>query len=873
MTPSSTSNTAQLRQNVRHLGEILGQVIQSQGDAGLFEAVEAIRLQSKQSRDDDDQEALRALLTQLNEKQILDVARAFSHFLNLANIAEQHHTLADYSQSLFSATASLESAFQQLLNDHEHNRLNTVLKNLSIDLVLTAHPTEITRRTLIHKHGEINDCLTRLEILNDKAAASSKDHSRLKELISQIWHTEEFRSDRPTPIDEARWAFAVIENSLWDAVPQFLRVVDDICERYALPIPPPNWSPIRISSWIGGDRDGNPNVTAKVTREVLLLAQWQACTLLENDIATLYEELSVTTASTTLEGATEGALEPYRFLLKPLRDRLQGQRLNIEKALNDQSLAPVPLTLSEIVDPLEACYESLQAVNLDVLARGYLLDTLRRVHCFGPYLIQLDIRQESARHTQAIAELTEALALGDYRDWNEGQRCDWLRGELDNPRPLIPAGWKPTPETQEVIDTFLVIAETPQSALGSYVISMAAEASDVLAVQVLLKATGCTTNMLVAPLFETLDDLESAPRVVEELLSDNAYRDRCDHQIMVMIGYSDSAKDAGMLAAGWAQYRAQESLLSVCKKFAVKLQLFHGRGGSIGRGGAPAHDALLSQPPGSLENGLRVTEQGEMIRTKLGLTPLAVNTLGRYASAILQANLTPPPEPAGEWRVLMNRLAQHSCEDYRRWVRDEPNFVPYFRQATPEQELASLPLGSRPTRRRSDGGIASLRAIPWIFAWSQNRLMLPAWLGAGSALARAAADEHEVVLKSMAREWPFFGARLSMLEMVFAKSDLTIAELYDHLLVSPELADLGAALRQQLSNDRAALLAILETGSELERDNWGRESINLRDIYTAPLNLLQAELLRRQRANPEEATERALMVTIAGVAAGMRNTG
>ena len=280
MTPSSTSNTAQLRQNVRHLGEILGHVIQSQGDAGLFEAVEAIRLQSKQSRDDDNQEALHALLTQLNEKQILDVARAFSHFLNLANIAEQHHTVADYSQPLFSATASLESAFQQLLTDHEHSRLNTVLENLSIDLVLTAHPTEITRRTLIHKHGEINDCLTKLETLNDKAAESSKNHARLKELISQIWHTEEFRSDRPTPIDEARWAFAVIENSLWDAIPQFLRVVDEICERYALPVPPPNWSPITLSSWIGGDRDGNPNVTAKITEEVLLLAQWQACTLL-----------------------------------------------------------------------------------------------------------------------------------------------------------------------------------------------------------------------------------------------------------------------------------------------------------------------------------------------------------------------------------------------------------------------------------------------------------------------------------------------------------------------------------------------------------------------------------------------------------------
>ena len=873
MTPSSIHNTTQLRQNVRQLGEILGQVIQSQGDAGLFDAVEAIRLQSKQSRDDDNQEALRALLTELNEKQILDVARAFSHFLNLANIAEQHHTVADYSQTFFSASASLESAFQQLSADHENSRLHAVLENLSIDLVLTAHPTEITRRTLIHKHGEINDCLTRLESRNDNASESAKNHNRLRELISQIWHTEEFRSDRPTPIDEARWAFAVIENSLWDAVPQFLRVVDDVCNRYALPSPPPDWNPIKISSWIGGDRDGNPNVTAKVTREVLLLAQWQACSLLENDIATLYEELSVTTASQALEATTEGALEPYRFLLKPLRDRLQRQRLHIEQALDGQRLPPPPLALSDIVEPLEACYASLRAVNLEVLARGYLLDTLRRVHCFGPYLIQLDIRQESARHTQAMSELTDALALGDYRDWTEQERCAWLREELNNPRPLLPDDWQPTPETREVIDTFFVIAETPQSALGSYVISMAAEASDVLAVQLLLKASGCGTDMLVAPLFETLDDLESAPRVVEELLSDVAYRKRCEHQIMVMIGYSDSAKDAGMLAAGWAQYCAQESLLGVCQKYRVKLQLFHGRGGSIGRGGAPAHDALLSQPPGSLENGLRVTEQGEMIRTKLGLTPLAVNTLGRYASAILQANLTPPPEPDHEWRILMNQLSADSCEDYRRWVRDEPNFVPYFRQATPEQELASLPLGSRPTRRRSDGGIASLRAIPWIFAWSQNRLMLPAWLGAGSALDKAVAAGQEETLRNMAQQWPFFGARLSMLEMVFAKSDLTIAEHYDHLLVSPDLAGLGAALRQQLSDDRGTLLKILETELELQEDSWGRESINLRDIYTAPLNLLQAELLRRQRAHPDQATERALMVTIAGVAAGMRNTG
>jgi phosphoenolpyruvate carboxylase len=274
-----------------------------------------------------------------------------------------------------------------------------------------------------------------------------------------------------------------------------------------------------------------------------------------------------------------------------------------------------------------------------------------------------------------------------------------------------------------------------------------------------------------------------------------------------------------------------------------------------------------------LINGLRVTEQGEMIRTKLGLTPLAVNTLGRYASAILEANLAQPPSPQADWRQLMEELAADSCDDYRKWVRGDDKFVPYFRSATPEQELASLPLGSRPTRRRSDGGIASLRAIPWIFAWSQNRLMLPAWLGAGSALRKALQGGHAGTLRDMARRWPFFAARLSMLEMVFAKADSGIAALYDQLLVSDELAPIGDALRQQLLSDQAALLEILEADAVLEDNPWGRDAIALRDIYTAPLNLLQAELLRRQRQAPGIVTERALMVTIAGVAAGLRNTG
>ena len=340
-----------------------------------------------------------------------------------------------------------------------------------------------------------------------------------------------------------------------------------------------------------------------------------------------------------------------------------------------------------------------------------------------------------------------------------------------------------------------------------------------------------------------------------------------------MIGYSDSAKDAGVLAASWAQYRAQEELLEVCTEHDIRLTLFHGRGGSIGRGGAPARDALLSQPPGTLKYGLRVTEQGEMIRTKLGWTSMAVKTLALYTTAICRANLLTPPAPHPEWRQMMEILSAESCLAYRDVVREEPDFVSYFRHATPEQELAKLPLGSRPARRAGGGGIESLRAIPWIFAWSQNRLMLPAWLGAGAALQAAIDRGQAAVLAEMVASWPFFAVRLSMLEMVFAKADVDLSAYYDSCLVPEQWRGIGDRLRQQLGLDQATVLDLLDCETPLQRQPWTRESLQLRNFYTDPLNYLQAELLMRQRENPAEHLERAIMVTIAGIAAGMRNTG
>ena len=873
MTPAITPlDTSTLKQNVRLLGDALGAVIKRSAGDDVFQNIERIRQASKDAKDAELTEALFEQMRDLDSEQLHLIARGFAQFLNLANIADQQFTTSAAMSERVGAQSIVSRTIHELKATVPTNDIERALADLHIDLVLTAHPTEITRRTLIHKHGEIHQCLADLE---NSHSNDSRTRDRLADLIAQIWHTEEFLEQRPTPLDEARWSFAVIENSLWDAVPAFLRDIDQVATTNGLTLRERTRTPIRLSSWIGGDRDGNPNVTAAVTEQAMLLSRWQAADLIDRDLAQVYEELSVTSATDDIRSLVNDAREPYRALLRPVRDAVRAQREQLGLHLRDATQSqPSPIATADIQGPLQQCRASLQAVGLDTIANGKLLDLIRKLSTFGAHLVTLDVRQESTRHSDVIGEITVALGLGDYRDWSEADKLSFLQSEIREARPLIPMGLACSAPCQEVLDTFNVIAKAPREALGCYVISMASDASDVLAVQLLLKATGGPLDLPVSPLFETLDDLDGAPKTIAALLKDADYVDRIDHSLVVMIGYSDSAKDAGMLTAGWAQYRAQEQLLEVCERHHVKLQLFHGRGGTIGRGGAPAHQALLSQPPGSLQQGLRVTEQGEMIRVKLGLEPLAVNTLGQYTSAILRANLTPPPVPTPEWRSLMDALAESACNGYRNWVREHPNFVTYFRQATPEPELASLPLGSRPARRRQNGGIETLRAIPWIFAWSQNRLVLPAWLGAGTALKEITRSDNGLdQLREMRESWPFFASRLSMLDMVYAKSSTVINQLYDSTLVDDDLQPLGNELREQLAKDISTLQQILEVDTLLAEDPWGLESIGLRNIYTAPLNLLQIELLRRIRTDEDDSVKRALMVSIAGVAAGMRNTG
>ncbi|HEY5716906.1 MAG TPA: phosphoenolpyruvate carboxylase, partial [Motiliproteus sp.] len=783
---------APLRDNVRLLGQLLGDTIRHDcGDAFLAQ-VEHIRSLAKAARAGQGKtEDLIQALKALKEEELVPMARAFSQFLNLANLAEEHHRVRRRSSLV--VTKADPHALDQVLDHTLKQGIDsaTLLEkaaSLQVELVLTAHPTEVNRRTFIQKYDAMAANLARLDREHPLSHHYHDIEERLQQLISEAWYTNEIRSERPTPVDEAKWGFAVIENSLWSAVPIFLRNFDRELERCTGQRLPWHAAPIRFASWMGGDRDGNPNVTAKVTAEVLLLSRWMAADLLLKDVEKLRHELSMSRASDELLQRTAHCSEPYRELLREVRGRLLNTRQWAENCIKSgwQPLEQGYLRNQELLEPLLLCDRSLRECGMDEIADGCLRNTLRRIATFGLTLVRLDIRQNAERHAEVFSELTRYYELGDYLDWSESDKQAFLLRELQSKRPLLPRNWQPSASVQEVLDTCAVVAKQEQEALGSYVISMASTPSDVLAVALLLKELGIGFPMRVVPLFETLADLDNAPAAIATLLDIDWYRNYCgDHQ-EVMIGYSDSSKDAGALAATWGQYRAQEALTQVCSQRAVALTLFHGRGGTVGRGGGPSHSAILGQPPGSVDGSLRVTEQGEMIRYKFGMPEIAVRNMELYAASVLEASLVPMPAPKPEWRELITQMAAQAHQIYTSLVRESEQFVPYFRQATPEQELAKLPLGSRPAKRKADGGVESLRAIPWIFAWTQIRLMLPAWLGSAAIEQVLDGDDAET-LHEMRQQWPFFRTYIEMLEMVLAKSEPEIAAYYEQRLVDPAL--------------------------------------------------------------------------------------
>ncbi|XP_061975093.1 phosphoenolpyruvate carboxylase 4 [Populus nigra] len=984
-------------------------------------------------------------ISKMTLEEALTLARAFSHYLNLMGIAETHHR-ARKTRNVANLSKSCDEVFNQLLHGGiSGDELYASVCMQEVEIVLTAHPTQINRRTLQYKHVRIAHLLE----YNDRPDLTQEDREILIEdlvrEITSIWQTDELRRHKPTPVDEARAGLHIVEQSLWKAVPHFLRRVSNALKKHTGKPLPLTCTPIKFGSWMGGDRDGNPNVTAKVTRDVSLLSRWMAIDLYIREVDSLRFELSMTRCSDKLsreaheileretspedrhegwnqptsrnqtklhhhapplptqlparadlpactecgdDGGSHPKLElpgtdymplsrqdvqgssnsessfhksghgssksiangsiansnghqsapsprgsftssqllaqrkrfaeskigrssfqkllepspperpgiaPYRIVLGHVKDKLMKAKRRLELLLEDLPCEHEPWdyyeTTDQLLEPLLLCYESLQSCGAGVLADGRLVDLIRRVATFGMVLMKLDLRQESGRHSEALDAITKYLDMGTYSEWDEEKKLEFLTRELKSKRPLVPPTIQVAPDVKEVLDTFRVAAELGSDSLGAYVISMASNASDVLAVELLQKDARLAVSgelgrpcpggtLRVVPLFETVKDLRGAGSVIRKLLSIDWYSEHIvknhnGHQ-EVMVGYSDSGKDAGRFTAAWELYKAQEDVAAACKDHKVKVTLFHGRGGSIGRGGGPTYLAIQSQPPGSVMGTLRSTEQGEMVQAKFGLPHTAVRQLEIYTTAVLLATLKPPELPREEkWRNLMDEISTISCQSYRSTVYENPEFLAYFHEATPQAELGFLNIGSRPTRRKSSTGIGHLRAIPWVFAWTQTRFVLPAWLGVGAGLKGVCEKGHTQELKAMYKEWPFFQSTIDLIEMILGKADIHIAKHYDEVLVSDEKRrELGAELRRELLTTEKCVLVVSGHEKLSENNRSLRRLIESRLPYLNPMNLLQVEILKRLRSDDDNHKLRdALLITINGIAAGMRNTG
>lgn len=876
-----------LRDDVRFLGDRLGETLATGEGNDLYELVEEVRALVKAAHQGDAEARarLRSRLTELDVDRATPLARAFSHFLSLTNIADNRHRARTWTEEGRDQTAMTRALRELLAKAGSPEALRAALLDLRIELVLTAHPTQAARRTLLGKHRRLAEALE----ARDDAGGVRKTRldEAIRREITSLWFTDEVRRRSPTPVDEARSGFALFEGVLWDALPAFLRDVDEALRSLGpsaegLPLA---CSPVRFGSWMGGDRDGNANVTARVTEEVCWLARWQAAALYLPDLVRLQDELSPRVCDARVRALAGDAGEPYRAVVRALSARLQATRDFADaasRAARSGLARPVPsadvlLDARELLEPLLALHESLVGCGLSAIARGRLTDVLRRVAVFGLTLAPLDIRQDSGVHARAMDAITQALGVGSYLAWSEEERRAFLQRELNSRRPLIPRELPANAELDELLATLRTIAEQGPGSLGAYVISMCHAPSDILLVHLLQREAGVRRPLRVVPLFETLADLDRAPTVMDSLLADPASRALLGDEIEVMIGYSDSAKDAGRMASSWALYRVQGALVKVADRHGVRLGLFHGRGGSIGRGGGPIALGIHSQPPGSVRGGLRVTVQGEVIDAAFGLLPIAQNTLELYVGAALGTVVAPPEEPSDAFRTLMDRLAARSAEAYRAALGDV-RFVPYFRAVTPEPELRFLNIGSRPARRSTGGGLESLRAIPWVFSWTQIRSLLPSWLGANAALAEALAGPDAELLRAMSREWPFFTALLDLLEMVLAKAEPSTSSFYEDTLVPDELKPMGRELAAAYQTARAAVMKLRDEDELLAHNDPLRWSFAVRNRYLEPLHVLQATLLRRLRADsgaegPDERLVDAFVVTVKGIAAGLRNTG
>ena len=883
--------TKLLREDIRYLGNILGRVIKKQEGESFFNLVEKIRKLSKANKANNNSKhsynRIIREIKKLNPKNTLKLTRAFTHFMNFINLAESidaSRSLNIYEndkKNISNKNIFIEEIFEELFENKKipDSKIYNLAKNLNIGIVLTAHPTEVKRRTLIQKYHTITEILEQRELLKSFPTKLKLLDKKLYDEFTIIWNTDDLKRAKPTPFDEARWGLAIIEDSLWETIPKVYRRLNSIFVQNMGKGLPKNFNPIEFGSWMGGDRDGNPFVTSKVTKEVILLSRWEAAKLYEKALTKIIRSYSMQNCSKKISSKVGSTYEPYRVFLRPLRDKMRNTHRSIEqhliykKPLDQTKLLS---TKEEILKPLRIVRESLEENQNENIASGELLDLMRRAKCFGINLARLDIRQESSRHTQLMNEIIKNKFNKNYNKLSEDKKISLLRKLILSKKNLINKFNFKNKENKEVWSTFKALSEEPAECLGAYVISMTTSASDILSISFLQKEAKIKEQLRVVPLFETLDDLINAKSIMDSLFSKAWYRKLIKNKQEVMIGYSDSSKDAGKICASWHQYKAQESIVKLAKKYGIQVVFFHGRGGSAGRGGGPIQATLRSQPPSSVNGKIRITDQGEVIQQKYGYEPLAKYNLCSYIGAVTEATLNPPPVPKNNWRELIEKMSDISKSSYRKNINQSSEFIKYFKTVTPHVALGKLSIGSRPSKRKNIDNIKSLRAIPWVFAWTQIRLMLPAWLGSAEALRYANIKQFRKTLYDMEKNWPFFNSMLDMLDMVISKADPDISKIYEEYLADEKLKRVGQKLRFQFQvikelNKKITPKEIIKLRKEF------RTSVFVRNIYSEVLNIIQPIVISKIKKNTNKNNKKylndSLLTSIAGISAAMKNTG
>ena len=884
--------TKLLREDIRLLGTFLGRVIKDQEGTKFFNIVERLRLLSKNTLLDKNKSKVFSKISKdirkLSPEITFKVTRAFSHILNLMNLAESldaSRKLNEYDNPYFK-NKKQNLFIEDIINNLFKNRKISDKKiydqatKLDIGIVLTAHPTEVKRRTLIQKYANLTTLMEQRHLYKKYPTKIIEIDRKLYSEIAIIWKTDELKRTKPSPLDEARWGLAVIEDSLWDIIPRVYKRLNDIFRKNLNQDLPRNFNPIQFGSWMGGDRDGNPNVTSEVTKKVILFSRWQAAKLYERELTKLIQDLSMEECSQVIKKVTGNSFEPYRVYLRPLRDKVRRTHqlieahINYNKPLDENKLLKDKY---EIINPLREVRTSLNINKGQHIANADLLDLIRRARCFGINLARLDIRQESDRHEKLLNEIFKKKNKINYLQLPEDKKIQLLNKSIKQKKYFVNKINLRDKENLEVWKTFKQISKEPEQCMGAYVISMTSKASDILSVY-LLQLQAETKNLLrVVPLFETLDDLKNAKGVMQNLFKLPWYRKMINSKQEVMIGYSDSSKDAGKLSASWHQYKLQEELRNLAKKYKIDLVFFHGRGGSPGRGGGPIQATLKSQPSGTVNGKIRITDQGEVIQQKYGYKPLAEYNLCSYIGAVMEATLNPPPRSKPNWRELIQKMSEISTSAYRKYLNQSEDFIRYFKTVTPHKSLGKLAIGSRPTKRKNVDNIQSLRAIPWVFAWTQIRLMLPAWLGTTEALRYGSIKKFKKTMTDMERNWPYFVSTMDILDMVISKVDPEISVIYENNLADKSLIRIGKRLRFQF--DALVKLHNKITPKDVikERKEF-RKALFIRNNYTEMLNILQADIMnkltnKRYKKLDKKFLEDSLMTSIAGISAAMKNTG